>query len=218
MSAPRGSSRGRLHVGPIVLIPPLLVGVYAALWFLTHPAGGPDGVGQLSDAAGHVAPEELQALEGSLDLGEGHLGVRLTPLQAVAAWQEFDAHVLADRLGLGPGEPWRLEVMYESGQQDVDILPARVTDSDGLALEAVRLKLSSERPFDPLRVLFGRPPMKLPADTEAQLLLWGRRPGKSGELELGSRRIGLRPTVVGFEELRGFVAGIDPSQGGDQAK
>jgi len=180
--------------GPIIFV----LSLVCALLIWSRNGMGPAGPGlprhtppALPDRAG------VDGWAGAFDSLHG----RLMPLHADAARQAFDAAVLQRRLGLGPGQPWRLVVTYlprgEAVGAAVPIAGLTVVDAEGLALRPI-----VDRPgpgvvsgvTDPLRSLL-RAPEQLEPGYEVSLVLWGRAP-----LQVGDEA----PRIVG-------VAGADRS-------
>ncbi|MCZ6596280.1 MAG: hypothetical protein O7B99_01430, partial [Planctomycetota bacterium] len=123
------SRGGRASAGAIYLLLPLLIFAYAAIWLARNTPGSTWEGGREIELEELDAPESMRGLRGELELpGGARLLAQLTPLHAAEAWQAFDARALAERLELGPGEPWRLELWLEdaSGGESVAVADARV--------------------------------------------------------------------------------------------
>ncbi len=167
------ASRGD-RVGPEALLLPVLL--LALLWL--EGAGGRGlPTGDLPTGAVD-GPSEVVVLEGRLVGDEGPLlEVRLAPLSPDPSAQEFDARVLRARLGLGPGEPFRLEVTgpqaasvrFEGGSPEGG--GPRV-DWGGSSLAPVETEVPG------LAGLFAPP---VPGSGVIRALLWGPR-GEGGAL------------------------------------
>jgi hypothetical protein len=192
---------------------------YALAWKLRVAARPAGQEGELSSASSHGAPAEVGGFAGAHDLEDGgRLSARLLPLQAIDAWESFDAGVLAQRLGLPDGEPWRLELRYEAGPAPGRALPLAglvVVDAGGGALAPPPGEPGappSGAPADPLRVLFLHPTAELPPGTEVQLFLWGRAPGAEPRLLLGAHpdlALDLAPVRVPSGEVLRHIARVD---------
>lgn len=179
-----GRPRPLNGLGPAALVLPVLSALTIGLYATQRRSAPPP------PAPAFAAPQkvELDAWVGHVPLerGAGRLELRLTPLQVDARRQAFDREALADELGLGPGEPWRLEVRYEASTLD----RAAATDADADRSQAVRLvdpgiadrEGLACAPIDaegdgPLATLLRTPrPLELTAGESVQLVLWGRRP------------------------------------------
>lgn len=121
---------------------------------------------------------------------------RLTRLHADPARQAFDARVLRERLGLGLGEPWRLELTHEGGpdSEAVALGDLGVEDHRGRALAALRPARGG-----PLAALFGPPPGHLQPGRSTQLVLWGRAPETQARLVgLGQAQAAESPADAGL--------------------
>ena len=217
-------------MGPVVLLPPILLLIYGIVWFRQNPPGGGSrSLGELSEASGQVAPQALRGFEGLAQGAGGHgarLFARLTPLQAGEGWQRHDAEVLRERLGLGEGEPWRLELVQAPGEDagPIGLLPAAVADARGRALRSLETLPGAETSpdggappvVDPLRALVTQPARELGAGEEVQLVLWGRRPGDDARLLLGvegaSGSVPLAETSVPAEDLARSLARVTVGQ------
>ena len=150
-------------------------------------------------------------LEGS---GGGVLVARLTPLHADPARQAFEARVLAERLELDAGEPWRLSLAFEAGAladplAELDVGALRVDDERGTALAPIAAEPgSSTGAADPLRALLAPPRGGLASGEQVDQVLWGRAP-LPGAVLVGipaagfgsSERLELAPTTVERREL-----------------
>ncbi|WP_145186799.1 hypothetical protein [Planctomycetes bacterium Pla163] len=147
-----------------------------------------------------VPQAELAAWSGSLALdGGARLALRLSPLQPDPRRQAFDAARLAQRLELGPAEPWRLEVTLErtgaplSGAAvEVALEGVRVIDREGVVSRALTTGATG-----PLATLLRSDAQAtLEAGCTVQLVLWGREPHGS-------------PRVGGLEVLAPSGSGIE---------
>ena len=138
---------------------------------------------------------DVQGLTGVLVGQNGaRVEVRLLPLHADAGRQDYDALRLRQRYGeLGPGEPWRLVVLYHDDPQRqdaeepvLDLSHLAVVDVSGAQLvDFPEPALDDDGLRDPLAALLSRSPSSLKAGQEAQRILWGAAPGA------GARVIGL---------------------------
>jgi hypothetical protein len=124
----------------------------------------------------------LPAFLGTRPAAEGQppLVARLTRLHADPARQSFDARALRERLVLGMGEPWRLELTHEGGPDSaaIEVGELSVIDERGVALNALRPGRRSADPAvgDPVSALLGPPAQPLEPGGALQWVLWGRAP------------------------------------------
>jgi len=213
--------RGRSGPGPFVLILPLLTLILAVLWSRhwrqssTGERPAPPAVAQEREVAGWV---------GSGELAPGlFLSARLVPLHDEAPRQTFDREVLADRLGLGPGEPWRLVLELVApgpGTTDassLDLIAAAVKDSAGVRLGPVfphELSPSAGEIVDPLRALLGLPASGLEVGHAVTLVLWGEAPGPGARLVGFGEPIDLQARRVRVDVLPATLARLDRAEDG----
>lgn len=220
----RLARRGRARW--LLLLPSALLAAYAVAWKLRAPPPA-RGEGELSSAASHAAPSDVAGYAGARDLGAGRLAAQLLPLQAVPAWEEFDAAALARRLKLAAGEPWRLDLRLEgdAGAPELSLAALSVVDAGGTALappENGAGAAPAGAPADPLRVLLLEPARALPAGAEVQLFLWGRAPTGEVRLVLGGEpglELDLSPVRVPSSEVLRHVARVDaPAPASEDAR
>ncbi|HVS20133.1 MAG TPA: hypothetical protein VMT18_16130 [Planctomycetota bacterium] len=213
MSSTRSDVRRRVR--PLLLLLPFLFFVAAMGHLLRRPRPGePAAPPSSTDPESHV-----EAWRGEL-LGAhgGWLEATLTPLHPDRERRDFESHTLARRLGLEPGQAWRLRVRWGApgalgsrGPGGAESLPRaqpagiglgelEVADSTGTALRSLRAPEPGPGAADPLRVLAGPPSGSLRPGQAADWILWGRSP-----LE-GPRLIGLVPEGdPEFHEATGFA-------------
>jgi len=197
----------------LVLLPLLLLLLGAVHLWRREPSHLPASPPQVS------SPEEtVAALTGELEGAAGSwLVATLTPLHVDAGRQAFESRSLARRLGLEPGEPWRLSVRWEGARAEQEAAPRAagrlgdegpagaevplrvppagialgevcVEDAQGTALHPLRVPDSSpRRPVSPLETLVSAPQGALRRGETADWILWGRPP--RGE----ARLVGLVP-------------------------
>lgn len=179
---------------------------------------------------GHAELPEVAGYEGRMTLERGELLVRLGPLHADPERQAFDAKALAARLGLGAGEPWRLEVAFTPKRAYV----SEVLAVDGLAIVArgapagaeplVRPIAAAERasastePADPLRTLFAAPAsLRVDLARGASLVLWGTARGEALELRWLGRSTVLEARRWSADPLQDVLARVGPDDAGEAA-
>ncbi|MBI1381868.1 MAG: hypothetical protein GC161_12365 [Planctomycetaceae bacterium] len=183
----------------------------------------------------HVARAPRNAVpESDVGVWLGHnssgLVVRLAPLFREPERQVFDAEALAARLGLEPGQPFRLECcahLPKGAQPNRDV---RIEDDEGVALvPLVRLVAPDADPqgvTDPVLGLLSAPGSVAGGTVT---VLWGRAPragarlvGAHAELGLESTFVvPLAPSTVASGQLPGStlklaperLAGVEPTQG-----
>lgn len=207
------------RIGPIILVLPLAVLLLGVL--VARRAARPSG----ERASVPAKPQgSVRAWSGSLSFEQGgRLLARLSRLHPDPVRQAFDARALAQRLGLGAGEPWRLELTHlEGGHAPAAVVleELRIRDDAGLA-QAVAVEstqiVSASGIVQPLAVLLSRPRVSLQPGEALSVILWGRKP------ELGVRLEGLaleaqtdpghsltlEPTVLTPAQARGSLARFD---------
>lgn len=209
-----GRPRPLNGLGPAALVLPILsalaIGLFATQRHHT----------EVPPAESVVAPSqvELEAWIAAVPVGGSgaRLEVRLTALQGDARRQAFDRDQLAARLGLGAGEPWRLEVRYDAGERSaagdgetasVRLAGAAISDRDGVASRGLDLAGRG-----PLAALLRTPPeLELQPGEAIQLVLWGRRPNAApralGLVQAGAAlECMLSPVVVPESDVPASVA------------
>jgi len=191
--------RERGILGPLVVLGLLLLLLLARVLLprLFEPQRVP-----AEPSATEARPTGVQAFAGEAQVrGVGRLRVHLGPLHADERRQDFDARALQGELGLGPGEPWRLDLGLEpvhegsggrplaSGTSDapaailgLGIHAVRVLDSRGLALEPLSELPDPTGAPRPLVTLLRPPAGGLFPGEEVSVVLWGRAP--AGEVQL----------------------------------
>ena len=171
----------------------------------------------------------VPAWDGRLEGSSGAaLVARLTPLHADPARQAFEAGVLAERLELGPGEPWRLSLGFEPGAlagplAELDVGALRVDDELGTALAPIAAgPASGTGAADPLRALLTCD--GLACGERVDQVLWGRAPLPGAVLAgipegcAGFReRLELAPTTVERRELAEPLARLQAPDAGSGA-
>jgi hypothetical protein len=124
-------------------------------------------------------PGAVGTFEARLEWRGARIAARLAPLHAQADLEGFRAGTLAERFGLEPGQPWRLELWLEAAlPEPVSVPELRVEDARGVAL--VPLATLVEPRADPLLALYGAWPGPLEVERHRPLLLWGRTPRADG--------------------------------------
>ncbi len=167
------------------MIVPILTLVVGAIWLAGHrPRREPGPTPAVGDPDRAVA-----GLEARLELeGGGELTARVLPLHGDPDRQAFDAEALRRRLGLPPGEAWRLSLSWTGSAEAADgenggleLGGLGVRDARGPALELLPAAEAGGPP-DPLRTLLaGRRPPLHPGQA-VDLVLWGRAPAEGAAL------------------------------------
>lgn len=215
------SGQDRSGPGPFVLILPLLTLILAVLWSRHWRQAS---TGERPEPPTTAEEREVQGWVGSGQPAPGLLlSARLVPLHDEAARQTFDREVLADRLGLGPGEPWRLVLEF--------VAPTAVAaDTSALELMAVAVEdqagarlgpMFSDRPspaqgevVDPLRALLALPAQSLDVGHAVTLILWGQAPGAGARLLGLGEPIELQARRVRVDVLPATLARLDRVENG----
>lgn len=153
----------------------------AALWWLRiGPPTAGETTGEPPVAVG--APPDVTVWRGVFDLGDGRaLTARLSPWHADAQHQAFEARALRRRLGLGAGEPFRLElsVAAEDGGAPLDVESAALwVEGPSGALRAPAVDPRT----DALGALLGPTASALGDGDALQVALWG--PAPAGDVAL----------------------------------
>ncbi len=130
----------------------------------------------VQDEAPREDPEPAREWEGVIPWGEARVHVRLGPLHEEGGLERFRAIALRERLGLSPGEPWRLLLSLESSSPCPGVVSVRVEDDEGLALVPLSEAAGDAHVEDPLWSLFAPGPGELEPERERPVLLWGRTP------------------------------------------
>lgn len=185
---PEAPRRGAGLPGPLLLLLPITALAAALAWMTSRrPVGG---VFPAAPSAGEAV--EVDAWSGAGDAGDGRLVASLTRLFADPTRQAFDARALSERLALGAGEAWRLELRYDAPEGAAPlVLPTDlgVRGSGEPALRVLERPVLRGGPVDPVAVLVA-PPEALAPGREADLVLWGEEP--RGEARLLGAGIDLR--------------------------
>lgn len=156
-------------------------------------------------AADDVAKAPRDAVpESAVGVWLGHntggLVVRLSPLSREAERQAFDAKALASRLGLEPGQPFRLECCAHLPAGLEHKRDLWVEDDEGVALVPVAnlLSLASDaaQVVDPVLGLLAVPGTAVgsavgSATGGTVTVLWGRAPGAGARLVAADAKTGL---------------------------
>ncbi|MCP3920068.1 MAG: hypothetical protein GY711_31465 [bacterium] len=198
--------RERSGVGPIVLVLPLCTAILAILWsrhWRPHQGGEPPLPPEIHE--GEVPGWRATRMFA----GGATLLVGLAPLHEDERRQAQDRRALGERFERSEGEPYRLRIVLrasESGASavqppeqavDLDLGDLRVVDTTGLALEPVvsRARAPRDGLNDPLATLLAPPFQSLGEGEEVSVVLWGRPPTDSAQLEgLGDPlRLATRP-------------------------
>lgn len=169
----------------------------------------PNPSSAVTDVGGWRGPASLEA--------EG-LRLQLAPLHTASERQAFDAEVLRERLGLGPGQPFRLEVSARAGSKspEFDRLAAAagagelyLEDQDGrvgglLFFEAGAVTDGAE----PILRLFD-PEETVGLERQGRLVFWGCSPGEGARLSGPDIDWRLTASSLSRDELPRFVASRD---------
>ncbi|MEZ5979523.1 MAG: hypothetical protein R3F34_15090 [Planctomycetota bacterium] len=166
-------------MGPAALVLPILsalaIGLYATG---RHRREAPPAIEPVATSASEVAVHEARWMVPT----GGRVTARLSRLQSEGARQRFDREAIAARLGLGTGEPWRLEIAFEgeggAGAHLVCDAPS-IEDDDGVASASIESDAS-----DPLVALFTPDASSVAPGSAVQFVLWGREP-KDGARVVG---------------------------------
>jgi hypothetical protein len=111
---PHPPERAPRRRSPLLLLLPLLFFVLALSHVLRRPQrGDPAPPPVQSDPDAGVA-----GWRGELSGARGWLEATLTPLHADAERQAFESRALAGRLGLEPGQAWRLRVLWSAPEAE----------------------------------------------------------------------------------------------------
>ena len=210
----------RIKPGPWMLLVPTAFFVGASVHFL-FPGLARRAVDTGLPPVATAPDAPVTSFVGEVELPGGTLSVRLAPLHGEPARQAYDAGVLAERLGLAAGEPWRLVLEGELPALDAETLTIE-DDRGGLlaALEALVAVADDARP-DPLAALFAR--RSTSADgSSTSWLLWGTPPGEVPELVWITEDETLRTALVPEDVTCGsipryvarFEAAADEDDGG----
>ena len=203
------SKRGASRFGPLLLVLPLAFAFGFALRALRgdSPVSLPGE--SLSERDAALLPDvhataEVDGFGASLDLPGGQLKLRLAPLEPVQAVQEFIADSWGTRLGLGEGEPWRLDLqLSEETSEPLSLIGLLVEDEEGLALSSPTL---SEVAGDPRAALLRPRRAPLAPGHRREVVLWGRPPGVGARLVFGEREIALESVHYQAGELPRWLA------------
>ena len=200
-------------VGPIVMIVPLLSLIAGALWMRDRVTSGPP------PAPPDVADPD-EAVAGWRTAGEDRfLTAELFPLHALAERQAFEALVLAERLDLATGEPYRLRLSLTDPTVAVDPASIRVDVPAGTALAVVRPGPTA--PSGPLRTLVAPPSALEPDGRIVDIVLWGRAPEAPASLcvrdvDGAEHAFALERLERPRRELPAFLARLDPEDAGKE--
>ena len=172
----------------------------------------------------HVVPNPTSAVRevggwrGPANLEAEGLRLQLAPLHTDSERQAFDAKVLGERLGLGPGQPFRLEVSVQEGSKspEYDRLAAAASAGE-LYLEDHGGRVGGLLFFGTGGVMDGAEPiLRLfdPAETvglerHGRLVFWGRPPGEGARLSGPDIDWRLTAGSLSRDELPRFVASRD---------
>lgn len=225
VSTPQASGtragQGRSGPGPLVLILPLSTLILVVLWSRHWR--------QTSTGARPAPPDATQErdVEGWVGRGEPapglFLSARLVPLHEDAARQTFDREKLAGRLGLGPGEPWRLVLELvapapgTTHTTSLELNAVAVEDAAGARLGP--LFQDPPRPeqgevVDPLRALLALPAQSLHAGHAVTLVMWGAAPGAGARLVGLGEPLDLQARRVRIDVLPATLARLERAQDG----
>ena len=218
-----GARDGQVRSGPgaFVLLLPLLTLILAVLWS-RHWRQTTSG--ERPEPPTVAQEREVEGWVGSGELAPGlSLSARLVPLHDESARQAFDREVLAQRLGLGPGQPWRLVLELgapAAGASDTNALElkaAAVEDSAGARLGPVftnRPRPAESEVIDPLRALLALPAQSLDVGHTVTLVLWGEAPGSGARLVGFGEPIDLQARRVRVDVLPATLARLDRAKDG----
>jgi len=196
--------------GFLLLLPLFSLGVTVA--WLRSRAPSP---GAVPEAPAERVDPAVDAWLGQATLEEGvHLRASLTRLHAAPGPQAFDAARLRERLGLGGGEPFELELEQSGeGGADLDLGALQVRDAQGLVARPLA-PLDPPGPgevADPLRVVL-TPPARLAPGERATIVLWGRAPVGLARLEVAGSVLRLRRDSLRAPERGSLLASL-PREG-----
>ena len=204
-----GQSRGIPSTVSGVWVGPLLVLAIAALLIWKPFDSEPPAKEFLIAAGPH--------LRGVLEINaETRLRVSLDPLHDGQRRQEFDGAALAQRLGLGEGEPWRLRLVAVGEVPAAALEGVRILDGEDPCLAPILDGLSQTEGGvqDPLLGLF-QPLSGSGEAPEWELVLWGSPPKGDGRLECSWGSASLL-TQEGAEEAAEAVVNEVGSEDEDQ--
>lgn len=165
----------RVQAGPFLLALPLFV----ACLVIVHMVSRGDAGRQSSVELDTDDIDAVEGFTGRTSLRGVELDLRLTRLHGERGHQLYDADALRERLDLGSGEPWRLEIRRASDDRaNTPVL--RVTVRELVAVGEIGGRLLPIEPAeepgplsDPLRSVLVPGSVELrPGDT-GQVVLWG---------------------------------------------
>lgn len=196
------------------MIVPLLSLIAGALWMRGRVTGGPPpSAPRIGD------PNEVVAGWQTAD-DAGPLVAELFPLHPSPERQAFEARALRERLGLGPGEPFRLRLSLVDPGSPVDpwTLCVRAGGADVLAVVRPGPGLGASGARSPLATLLSPPSELAPDGRIAEVVLWGQRPAATPTLAFRTRdgrevALELEPHARPRRELPAFLARLERPDG-----
>ncbi|MFT7677788.1 MAG: hypothetical protein ACI8QC_001773 [Planctomycetota bacterium] len=189
LSGPSRAGRGFVMLLPVILI------AGAVMWI-----GGPGLRDRLAGVETRSSDSQVRTEPDPVEMGgyrarftyQGSaVQARLAPLHASPERLAFDGQASAGRLGLRPGQPWRLELAREGegqGPAGWDLADVRIA-AGGASLQPLDSSLKLK--VDPLAVLLAPDPAGLRADEPLVLWLWGPKFEATPYLEAWGLRIEL---------------------------
>jgi hypothetical protein len=211
-----GRGRWTALGGPWLLFLPLFFLAGGALHFLSD--GRPEASGAPPTSTAPDTP--IESWSGELEREDGErFRLRLAPLHGEHARQQHDAGVLAQRFGLPPGEPFRLELHGDAARLGAFATTAfSVADARGEVLVPLAALVAPERGdvFDPVGVLLSSRSARVEG-TARCVLLWGAPPTLAPELVLdgdAGSALPLVPDAVACATLPRYlsVARVEPAE------
>lgn len=156
-----------------------------------------------SEVRTEPAPVEMGGYRARFDHQGSAVRLRLAPMHAAPERLAFDASALARRLGLGPGQPWRLELTRSGEGDSAQGWPLAELRIRGNGPALVPLDPSLQSGADPLGALLAPDPAGLLSEEPLKLWLWGPELEAAPFLEAWGLRIELEPdtwTASGEDE------------------
>ncbi len=215
----------RVRPGGALRVPALIVALCAAiliaLWARELARPGP---GDRARPPSDDAPRTVAGWRGSRVLADGsRLEIELLPMHAEPERERFEALVLERRLGLAPGEPWRLNLVWRaagetSGDESsaaIDLAGLAVHDVGGTALAPITSGVRPAAVVDPVAVLFAPPRDGLLPGEAVSLILWGRAPASEAWLVDSSSEVALAQTGLAVNGLARSLVLVARSPGED---
>jgi len=159
--------------------------------------------------------EVVGGWRGPADLAAKGLELIFAPLHTDPKRQSYDAKMLAERLGLDAGAPFRLEVKASHMAETAALLEAArlgavsIVDASGEAARLLPALVQNPAPGAlPILRLFA-PDATLDADAGGRLIFWGRAPGSGAKLVATGATWKLSASAVPRGDLPLFVASLN---------